>query len=206
MQNKDKKKEIDIFNEIVTALGGLDEESTIHIVRSVVNWFKIDLSPSAQPQQSPSSLRQMTKAWVAKASEPIDTAFSKESQVSPKQFLLEKAPSMNVEKIACLAYYLTHYRDTPDFKTADLRKLNTEAAQPKFLDASDAAKHATRSGFLVPAGKGSTKQLSAFGEQYVLALPDRDAVKVIRKRMQTRRSRSVRTQRAREVAPSLGKE
>jgi len=47
--------------------------------------------------------------------------------MSPKDFLLEKQPRTDVERIACLAYYLTHYRATPHFKTIDLSILNTEA-------------------------------------------------------------------------------
>ena len=35
--------------------------------------------------------------------------------MSPKDFLMEKAPNTDVERIACLAYYLTHYRSTPHF-------------------------------------------------------------------------------------------
>ena len=33
--------------------------------------------------------------------------FSEGHEPSPKQFLLEKAPQTDVERIACLAYYLT---------------------------------------------------------------------------------------------------
>jgi len=83
-----------------------------------------------------------------------------------------------VEKVACLAYYLTHYRDTPYFKTLDISKLNTEAAQVKFSNAAVAVENATRLRYLVPATKGN-KQLSSLGEQFVLALPDRDKAKEV---------------------------
>ncbi len=87
--------------------------------------------------------------------------------------MFEKQPKTDVEKVACLAYYLTHYRDTPHFKTLDLSKLNTEAAQVKFSNPAVAVDNATKQTYLVPATKGN-KQLSARGEQFVLALPDRD--------------------------------
>jgi hypothetical protein len=90
--------------------------------------------------------------------------------------LLEKQPRTDVERIACLAYYLTHYRDTPHFANIDLAKLNTEAAQPKFSNTAYSANNALYQGYLAAAAKGQ-KQLSAAGEQFVRALPDRDAAK-----------------------------
>ena len=88
----------------------------------------------------------------------------------------DKAPQSNLERAACLAYYLTHYRDTPYFKTLDISALNTEAAQPKFSNASVAVEDAMKAGLLVQATKGN-KQLSAAGELYVQSLPDRAAAK-----------------------------
>jgi len=62
---------------------------------------------------------------------------------------MEKQPRTDVERVACLAYYLTHYRNTPYFKTLDLGKLNTEAAQPKFSNAAYASNNALKMGYLV---------------------------------------------------------
>jgi hypothetical protein len=90
--------------------------------------------------------------------------------------MLEKRPVTDVERIVCLAYYLTHYRETRHFKTLDLSKLNTDAAQIKFSNAAKAVDNAAAAGLLVPAGKGN-KQISALGEIYVQSLPDREAAK-----------------------------
>jgi hypothetical protein len=102
--------------------------------------------------------------------------FSDEKIVSPKEFLFQKRPQSDVERVAALAYYLTHYKDTPHFKTLDISKLNTEAAQAKFSNTAYAVDNATKQGYLVPAIKGN-KQLSAPGELFVEALPDREAAK-----------------------------
>jgi hypothetical protein len=117
---------------------------------------------------------------------PADTAsagrkregipFSEEKVLSPKEFVFQKKPQSDVERVTVLAYYLTHYRDTPYFKTLDISKLNTEAAQAKFSNAAYAVDNATKYGYLVPASKGN-KQVSAAGEIFVQALPDRDAAK-----------------------------
>lgn len=112
-------------------------------------------------------------------------AFSTPDTTSPKDFLFQKQPRTDVERVAALAFYLTHYRDTPYFKTLDLSKLNTEAAQPKFANAATSASNAVKQGYLVPSTKGM-RQLSAAGERFVAALPDRDAA---REAMSTARPR-----------------
>ncbi len=100
--------------------------------------------------------------------------------------MFQKQPKTDVERATCLAYYLTHYRDTPYFKTLDISKLNTEAAQVKFSNAAVAVDNATKSRYLVAATKGN-KQLSSLGEQFVLALPDRDKVKEVMNHIRPKR-------------------
>ena len=117
------------------------------------------------------------------------------SEDAPKEFLLRKRPNTNVERVACLAYYLAHYRDTPHFKTIDINKLNTEAAQTKLSNPSYAVNDAVKTGYLVPVTKG-IRQLSAQGEQYVEALPDRDAAKEVRPQTSKRSRRKTSTSRA----------
>ena len=111
--------------------------------------------------------------------------FSSSERPTPKEFLLEKRPNTNVERVACLAYYLAHYRDIHQFKTIDINKLNTEAAQTKLSNASYAVSDAVRAGYLAAATRGM-RQLSAQGEQYVDALPDRNAAKEVKLRTEPR--------------------
>jgi len=118
--------------------------------------------------------------------------YSEDTSMSAKDFLLEKQPRTDVERIACLAYYLTHYRGMPHFKTIDLSMLNTEAAQPKFANTAYSSNNAVKLGYLVPSTKGQ-RQLSAVGERFVRALPDREAARAaleaVRRRPRTKRSR-----------------
>ncbi len=103
-------------------------------------------------------------------------SFSEDRSISPKDFILEKQHQTDVERVTCLAYYLTHYRDTPNFKPVDISTLNTEAAQPKLSNARQAVRNAVVSGYLALAAN-DTKQISALGGQFVQALPDREAAK-----------------------------
>jgi hypothetical protein len=97
--------------------------------------------------------------------------------VSPKQFLVEKRPKTDVERVTCLAYYLSRFRDTPEFKTKDITALNREAAQPALSNAAMAVSNAsTLSQYLVPSS-GGRKQITPRGESVVEALPDRERVR-----------------------------
>lgn len=167
------------FNEIVSCLSEFDEENQQHILDQVYSWFKFP--PNARVA-SPSHIA------TPDSSKRLASVFSGEREQTPKEFLMEKEPHTNVERVACLAFYLTHYRGTPHFKTLDISKLNTEAAQPKFTNPSVALNDTAKSGLIVASTKGA-KQLSSIGEQYVLALPDHDEAKKIQKKMKPKRRR-----------------
>lgn len=109
-----------------------------------------------------------------------------------KQFIAAKRPDTQYERVACLAYYLTHVEGTPEFKTLAITKANTAAAQPKLSNPSQIVSDTTKTyGYLSAAGKGA-KQISVLGEAVVDALPDREAVKAAiasnRPRRKTKRS------------------
>jgi len=96
--------------------------------------------------------------------------------VSAKQFMAQKQPKSDIERITCLAYYLTHVKGVASFKTIDLTHLNVEAAQPRLSNASFTARNAVGQQYLAPAG-GGKKQITPRGEALVSAMPDRTAVK-----------------------------
>jgi hypothetical protein len=151
------------LTRVLEILKKLDPEGVWRVIETVATYFK---TGHALPTRAPAGVLPLP-------------SFSEDRSLSPKQFLLEKAPQTDVEKVACLAFYLTHYRDMRYFKTLDISKLNTEAAQIKFSNATAAVNNATgRDHYLAPAGKGA-KQISAFGEKFVQALPDREAAKTV---------------------------
>ncbi len=94
----------------------------------------------------------------------------------PKDFVWAKNPKNDVQRVACLAFYLTHARDTAQFKASDLRALNTEAAGPS-MNMPRAANNATNQNRYLAAAGGGKKQITALGEDVVNALPDQEVVK-----------------------------
>ena len=171
----------DAVQLIIDRLIDFDDETRSRIFRTAGTFFGLDLPVIAR---SPTGPRDLAHASPSSR----DPSFSDRAELPPKEFLFRKQPKTGVERVACLAYYLTHYRDTPHFKTIDISRLNTEAAQLKFSNAAHAVANATAAGLLTLAGKGN-KQLSAVGERYVDALPDQNAAKEVLAAMRPRRAR-----------------
>jgi hypothetical protein len=96
-----------------------------------------------------------------------------------KRFLIQKDPKSDLQRIACLAYYLTHGKATPQFKTRDLTTAHTDSKGPKFhLPRAVGNAARTKCGYLSAVG-GGKKQLTSYGELVVEALPDQEAVKAL---------------------------
>ncbi|WP_143713646.1 hypothetical protein [Variovorax sp. RO1] len=168
----DSANDLDALTRIISALRPLKRDEQLRALRAVILFLGLDveLTDASAPRPAP------TRTYSEPLSPPTPGSFSEDRALSPKDFLRDKAPISDVERIACLGYYLTHYRDTPHFKTLDVSALNTEAAQPKLSNASMAVENASKAGLLVQAIKGA-KQVSAIGEHYVQLLPDRDAAR-----------------------------
>jgi hypothetical protein len=156
------------LQSVIGALQPLNDEARHRIFESVSTFLRIAAGGRSLPlttRDAESSFRPQNYP-----------AFSTDTSMSPKEFMLDKQPRTDVERVACLAYYLTQFRSISSFKTLDLSKLNTEAAQPKFSNAANSVNNAVKRGYLVPSNKGF-RQLSAAGEQFVRALPDRVAAR-----------------------------
>ena len=167
-----------IFDEVVKKLLPLDQYGRLRVYRTLGTLFDLE-------ESYPKVVGNVDNRIPANPSR--EPQFSSSEKPTPKEFLIEKRPNTNVERVACLAYYLAHYRGIREFKTIDINKLNTEAAQPKLTNPSFTVNDAVKTGYLTTAAKGM-RQLSADGEQYVAALPDRAAAKKAKPRT-SRRSR-----------------
>ena len=170
-----------ILQSIIELLSPLEKASQEKLVRTVITFLDLDT-------QSPKPISRQSHGNVSGTIQR-ESVFSGHKVLTPKKFMIEKSPQTEMEKAICLAYYLAHYHDMPHFKTVDISKLNTEAAQRKFTNASYAINNAVQSGYFVPAIKGH-KQISVMGERYVEALPNREEAKSALKQMRPKRRRT----------------
>ncbi|MYB36322.1 MAG: hypothetical protein F4Y26_02810 [Gammaproteobacteria bacterium] len=172
----DEERSYGAVRLVIEALLKFDPATRRGILQTVATFFSLTLGE-----------RDATKASTPSSASGTPS-FAEREDLPPKDFMLQKKPKTDVERVTCLAYYLTHYRNIEAFKTTDISKLNTEAAQIKLSNASNAVNNATQSGFLVPASRGA-KQISAPGEKYVDALPDRTEARKIMSEVMPRRRR-----------------
>jgi hypothetical protein len=164
----DATKKLDAMKDAITALAQLEPEDR----PSALYWIAQELGVTGSLQSVGASLGSVGANVIDSGGGVIVDA----SAMTAKQFMSAKRPTTDVERIACLAYYLTHVKNTAEFKTLDLTTLNTEAAGRKFGNASQAANNAlNQNGFLAPAGKGK-RQITTRAEAVVEALPDREKV------------------------------
>jgi hypothetical protein len=186
-------RNIDFVNQILAILEPIPDDQKIRILKILNVYFGLEVEP---PQPIRSGATQIDSSGQSSR-----LGFGQDLPISPKDFLFEKQPRTDVERIACLAFYLANYRETPYFKTVDLSNLNTEAAQPKFANAAVSSNNAQKMGYLASAGHGS-RQLSAAGEQFVRALPDRETAKKVMESAHRRRRMRPADKRQEQVASS----
>lgn len=173
---KGTPKEVSALGQVLRAVQGLDETQKKWVFTSAMSNLGLQSTMTSSPDPRISTLGNAPVAVLRAADE-----------MAPKQFLRAKNPQSGVQRVACLAYYLSHYRAQPHFKTKDLTALNVEAAGTKIGNPSQSVDNATKqSHYLAPAGKGN-KQITAFGEEVVEALPDQDAVKAVEQRKPKKR-------------------
>ena len=161
--------DVEVLSTIVGLLKKLEPDAQQRVLHSVQTFLAI---PSQRDAHSPIHAKVSQGSFLGDS--PTD--FSRDRTLSPKEFIRDKKPVTEADRVTCLAYYLTHYRDTPHFKTVDISTLNTEAAQPKLSNASVTVENATKTGYLAAGTKGN-KQISASGEKFVELLPDREAAR-----------------------------
>lgn len=187
MSPKFESNERAVVQRVLDLLAPLDEAERQRVLRTAATYFDLHVPTSIGSNVATVS----HSGGYASSREPV---FSGHQPTSPKEFLRQKEPKTDVERAMCLAYYLAHYRDSPHFKTADVAKLNTEAAQRKFANTAYTINNAATTGYFV-AATGGHKQLSSMGEQYVEALPDRVAAKAVVERIRPRKGRSTKRSR-----------
>lgn len=166
---KDSLKEVDALAEVLKAVQSLDETQRRWVFASALSNLGLDAGVPAPMAARPTVTLTTANHGGARPTDGL----------SPKEFMRAKAPQSDVQRVVCLAYYLSHHREQPHFKTKELTALNVEAAGPKIGNPSQAVDNATKQNhYLAPAG-GGKKQITSFGEDVVGALPDQAAVKVV---------------------------
>ena len=168
-KSKTFAEELNAIGAILGTLEPLDDDKRKFVLRTVTERLGIT---GVTPAASNTGGRPETTAAASGGGGAIAI-----KEIGAKDFIKAKNPQTDSQRIACLAFYLTHNREQNEFKTADLRKLNEDARGIRLSNPAVAVMNATdTSKFLAPAGEGK-KRITTLGEDVVEALPDQEAVK-----------------------------
>src|SRR5947208_1422424 len=141
---QDPAKELKAMEDALKALSPLDAEGR----QRAVAWLAGALGVAATEAGGGALL----PGGTGGAAGPTLPGSQRGELGTPRQFLAAKRPTTDVERVTCLAYYLTHVRSTPHFKTKELIELNREAAGIKISNPSQATGNAKdRNGYLAEA-------------------------------------------------------
>jgi hypothetical protein len=173
--------EVKAMNAALSALSPLEPDEQKRVLSWLIDKLKLSGAVSVSSQSTG------TPAGASAQSAPRGSGAG--AGLTPKQFMAQKKPNSDAERITCLAYFMTHHRQTSQFKTKGLTDLNTEAAGSRFSNAAVAVNNAALSHYLSAAG-GGAKQITSRGEALVEALPDRTMVTAVLEENPIRRRKS----------------
>lgn len=102
-----------------------------------------------------------------------DSAIAKKDA---RAFVRIKRPETDVQRVACLGYFLTQTTGKPGFSSKDVSKAHTDSGGSS-INMTRALDNATRKAKYLSNRGPREKQLTTLGEDVVVALPDQAAVK-----------------------------
>lgn len=111
--------------------------------------------------------------------------------VSMADFVKNKNPKNEYQRVAVIAYYREYKQNKKEFKNAEMSQANTaEARQPKISNITDVVTKARdRYKFLTKGTGKATHQLSTHGADIANALPDQESVKKLIANAKSRKPR-----------------
>lgn len=191
-------KELEALSAVLEALGDLEPAEQEFVMQTASG--RLGLSTATPRNSGGSDSRGAGNSGPGTGNGLPNGSPSPDRPQSVKQFLKDKKPDADIQRIAVLGYYLNNYADQDAFNVTDLIKLNTEAGGVKIGNPHRAMDNATRGAGFLTNLPGKKKKVSALGEEIVEALPDQAEVKRIQAEQKgaRRRTKTARKSTARK--------
>jgi hypothetical protein len=157
---------------VIKALESLKESDRQWVLQSAASKFNATIQQHAGAGNSGGTT---TPAGGGSAPADVQSAITKKDA---RAFIRIKKPSTDVQRVACLGYYLSQTTGQHGFSSKDVAKAHTDSGGSA-INMTRALDNATRaSKYLSNRGKRE-KQLTTLGEDVVNALPDQAAVNAV---------------------------
>src|SRR5437667_9999837 len=101
----DERQIHEATKDVIDRLAEFDNETRRRVFRRAMGFFELDLFPSSDPVRR-SQTEEETLPAQRRVMNGTEPRFAERSELPPKDFMFQKQPRTDIERIACLAYYL----------------------------------------------------------------------------------------------------
>ncbi|MDE2229765.1 MAG: hypothetical protein KGL11_12095 [Alphaproteobacteria bacterium] len=160
---------------VVKALDPLPDAEKQWVLQSAASRWSLNIQAAGagagRPQ--PGAAAGVIAAVTGAPTADVESAIAKKDA---RAFIRIKRPITDVQRVACLGYFLVQTTGQHGFSSKDIGKAHTESGGPN-INMTRALDNATRQSKYLSRRSAKEKQLTTLGEDVVLALPDQQAVK-----------------------------
>lgn len=190
MMAEKKTDPADALVAVLKALGPLNEPDRQWVLQSAAARWSLQLQGSASGGAAGGGLAGAGNNGAGAAD--AQAAIAKKDA---RAFMRAKRPATDMQRVACLGYFLVHTTNKPGFTSKEIGQANTESGGTS-INLPRALDNATRTAKYLANRGVKEKQLTTLGEDIVDALPDQTAVKEIEGAMRGRSKRAKRKKKA----------
>lgn len=191
-----RKNPADALKLVIAAVDSLDVNGKQWVLQSAASLWNVTLQlPAAIGGGSDVARVGAANASRTLGGSDVDAAIANND---PRSFVRLKKPTTDVERVACLGYYLLKTTRQPGFSRKDITKAHVDSGGSA-INMTRALDNATRQSKYLSNRGPREKQLTTLGEDVAEALPSREGVaaaeeaaKSIRKRKGKRKARKAK--------------
>jgi len=167
---------------VVKALENLSVEDRQWVLQSAASRWNTNYNITANMGGFAVSANAVT--GVQNANHVVPAKSAAEMQ-NVRAFIRAKNPKTDVQRVACLVYYLTQTTGQLGFSSKDINQAHVDSGGSK-INMTRALDNATRQSKYISSRGSNEKQLTTLGEDVVAALPDQAAVRAVEVAMKSR--------------------
>jgi hypothetical protein len=163
---------------VVAALEPLNDADRHWVLQSAASKFALTVQAAAGGGQAGAASTNTVTATPLVGTATTADVQAAITRKDPRAFIRLKKPNTDVQRVACIGYYLVQTTGQQGFTSKAISTAHTDSGGSK-INMTRALDNATRAAKYLSNRGPREKQLTTLGEDVVNALPDQAAVKTI---------------------------